>query len=89
MSFDIAQIPSWFMALAVVALCAYTAYSLKKRDEVLDNIVKAVYGTEDKNGMLTRISVMENTISRCESCSPAHHDGGRRPYDPEERVIKG
>lgn len=85
MQLDPTQIPSWFMAMAVIVLCACTIYFMKKRDGLIDTIAKTIYGTENKDGLVTRMSVMESTISRCESCTPGHHDGGRRDYDPAKR----
>jgi len=84
MQLDPTQIPTWFMALAVITLCAFTIYFMKKRDCLIDTIAKTIYGSENKDGLVTRMSVLETTIDRCNGCAP-HHDGGRRPKDPEHR----
>jgi len=90
MELDLMQLPSWFMAVAVVVLCIYTGYSLKKRDDLIDTIAKTIYGSAEKPGLLTRMYSMENTIDRCDGCTPAeHHTGGKRWYDPESRIQKG
>lgn len=93
MELDLMQLPSWFMAVAISVLCLYTGYSLKKdsekRDALIARIAQTIYGSEDKPGLLTRISVMENTVDRCGGCTPGeHHTGGKRWYDPEARIQK-
>ena len=67
MEFDFKQIPYWLMAIC----CVYTVYSLKKRDDVIDSIVKIIYGSDQQRGMESRLSVVESTIDRCPECTPS------------------
>ena len=82
---DWTQLPYWAMAIC----CVYTIYSLKKRDDVIDRIADTVFGSEKNEGLKSRMNSLENTIDRCQGCTPGdHHTGGNRWYDPAKRLHK-
>lgn len=79
------EAPAWFMQLSVLGLGGYFLWSIKGvladfKDEVRS--LKALIGKlfdQDKD-FEKRLSAIEG---RCEA---THHPGGRRTYDPEERL---
>lgn len=77
--------PLWFLQLAVMVLAGYFLWSIKGvlsdfKDEVkgLRSLIGKLFD-QDKN-FEARLSTLEG---RCEA---THHPGGRRGYDPEDRL---
>lgn len=82
------EAPSWFMQMAILVLAAYFLWSIRGvladfKDEVkgLKSLIGKLFD-QDKN-FEARLSTLEG---RCEA---THHPGGRRPYDPHERIVNG
>ena len=79
MTIDLAQVPNWFMALAVVVLCGYTGLTLKERNDDFKNALLEIFGrlgtVEKKQEHLEGEHTMMKSM-----CS-----GGRRADDPTDR----
>jgi hypothetical protein len=78
MQFDLVQLPSWFMAIAVVALCAYTGWSLKERNDDFKQALLEIF---------KRLGTVEQKQEHLQGAHDAMmlRSGGRRCNDPEER----
>ncbi len=85
---------AWFMQLAIVVLAGYFLWSIKN---ILDDFKQEVAGLKDLIGKLFAAdSKFEKRLSNLEGrCFTMHgsgsgieNTGGRRFYDPEERLDK-
>lgn len=62
-------------------LMVIIAYQIRQRDILMDKMAAIIYGHEEKEGLLTRITVIENNIDRCEGCNPHHmREGDSYPH---------
>lgn len=79
----------WFVDIAAMGLFGYFLFSMKG---ILGDLKESISELKDLVGKLfekdnnheSRISAIEG---RCAAMPHCEHPGGRRPYDPAERII--
>ena len=84
MQIDFSQLPSWFMAIAILVLCAYTGFSLKNERD--DRQVERRDLKKCLEDLFKRTADQDRRLSWLEGSHEANHNKRHTDYHVERET---